>query len=80
MEGPTRCPLCKNEEETTDHILLGCPFSKEVWREAMMLNPGINLPDTIHALLSEWMKLSPFQLSKKTLLQTTWRWTPKAIC
>ena len=80
MEGPTRCPLCKKEEETLDHILLECPFSKEVWREAMMLNPGINLPCTIQDLLSEWMKLSPFHLSKKTLLQNAWRWIPNAIC
>ena len=80
MEGPTRCPLCKNEEETSDHIILGCQFSKEVWIEAMRLNPGINLPDTIQDLLSEWMNLSPFQLAKKTLLQTAWKWIPKSIC
>jgi len=47
MEGPTRCPLCKKKEETSDHIILGCHFSKEVWIGAMRLNPGINLPDTI---------------------------------
>ena len=79
MEGPSRCPLCKSDEETTDHIMIGCPFSKEVWREAMVI-PGINLPGTIQALFSDWMKLSPFRLSKKTLLQTAWRWILKAVC
>ena len=43
-------------------------------------HPGINLPNTIQGLLSNWMKLSPFQLAKKTLLQTAWEWLPKAIC
>ena len=80
MEGPTRCPLCKKKEETSDHIILGCHFSKEVWIGAMRLNPGINLPDTIQGLFSNWMNLSPFQLAKKTLLQTAWKWLPKAIC
>ena len=45
MEGPSRCPLCKNEEETTDHLLPGCPFSKEVWNETMMLNLGVILQE-----------------------------------
>jgi hypothetical protein len=30
-EGPHRCPLCLQEEETTDHLLLSCDYSKEVW-------------------------------------------------
>jgi hypothetical protein len=29
-EGPHRCPLCLQEEETTDHMLLSCVYSKEV--------------------------------------------------
>ena len=47
MEGPTRCPLCKTENESSDHILLGCHFSKEVWKQALRMNTGINLPVTI---------------------------------
>ena len=80
MEGPTRCPLCKSKKETSDHIILGCQFSKEVWIEAMRLNPSINLPDTIQVLFSNWMNLSPFQLANKTMLQMAWKWFPKAIC
>lgn len=26
------CPLCTSQKETTNHILLGCNFSMEVWR------------------------------------------------
>ena len=79
MEGPTRCPLCKNEDETTDHLIVGCPYAREVWREALAL-PDFNLPCTTQALFTDWMQISPFSLSKKVLLQTAWRWIPKAIC
>ena len=80
MEGPSRCPLCKSEEETADHIMLGCQFSNKVWTKALGLNPGINLPETIQEILSKWMNLPPFHLSKKPLLRTTWNWFPKSIC
>ena len=71
MEGPTRCPLYKSEEETADHIFLGYQFSKNVWTEALRLNPGIKLPESIQDLLSDWMNLSLFQMAKKELLQTS---------
>lgn len=60
MEGPFRCPLCKTEEETTDHLMLGCPYSKVVWRESIALNFDLKLPDTIQELFSNRMSLSPF--------------------
>jgi len=28
-EGPSRCPLCEKEQETTNHILLDCQFSNK---------------------------------------------------
>ena len=80
MEGPTRCPLCKAENESSDHILLGYPFSKEVWNQALKMNPGINLPVNTQDFLLEWMNLSPFRLAKKPLLQTAWNWILKATC
>jgi hypothetical protein len=44
-EGPHRCPLCSQEEETTDHLLLSCVYSKEVWQLALGLQPNtLNLP------------------------------------
>ena len=79
LEGPSRCPLCKNDEETMDHIMIDCQFSQEAWRDALVIS-GINLPGSIQSLLSNWMKLSPFSLSKKPLLQAARRWLPKAIC
>jgi hypothetical protein len=39
-EGPSRCPLCIQEEETLDHMLLKCPFTKDVWNPVLGLNLG----------------------------------------
>jgi hypothetical protein len=33
IEGSGRCSLCQNENESTFHILISCPFSKKVWTE-----------------------------------------------
>jgi hypothetical protein len=33
IEGPGRCALCKNANETTLHILITCPFTIKVWTE-----------------------------------------------
>eukprot|EP00253_Pinus_taeda_P029860 PITA_29860 len=29
MNGPSRCPLCKNESKTSHHLFLHCPFTKK---------------------------------------------------
>lgn len=34
----TQCPLCQ-AQETTQHLLLACPYSKAVW----FLTTGLNL-------------------------------------
>jgi hypothetical protein len=33
FSGPGRCPLCKTEGETTQHLFLDCHYIKEVWTE-----------------------------------------------
>jgi ribonuclease HI len=33
IEGPGRCALCKNANESTFHILITCPFTMKVWTE-----------------------------------------------
>jgi hypothetical protein len=30
---PGWCNLCQNVEETNAHIIMTCPFTKEVWKE-----------------------------------------------
>jgi hypothetical protein len=78
-EGPSRCPLCRIQEETPEHLLLECEFSKEVWGLLTGAACPI-LPTKASALLSLWQSLSPFNLSKKNFLKTAWMWIPKFTC
>jgi hypothetical protein len=63
-EGPYRCPLCQQAEETSDHLLLNCVYSKEVWRLAIGIQTEINRPQDIKSLLQCWDSLYPFQKQK----------------
>ena len=36
IEGPGWCTLCKGDIETIEHILISCPFTLKVWREAAL--------------------------------------------
>jgi hypothetical protein len=31
MDHPDKCPLCDQEEETIDHLLVSCAFAKQFW-------------------------------------------------
>ena len=31
FEGPSRCPLCEKESETSEQFLYGCPFANTCW-------------------------------------------------
>jgi len=81
MKGPSRCPLCISEEETTDHLLLLCPFAKAIWKGVLSSRADkIEMPRNVPNLLHEWAKLAPFCFNKKNLLKTAWMWIPKFIC
>jgi hypothetical protein len=57
-EGPSRCPLCCQEEETTDHLLLGCPYAMEVWQLSLGLGAlAPALPQETNTLLRNWHSL-----------------------
>ncbi|CAH9098856.1 unnamed protein product, partial [Cuscuta epithymum] len=40
---PSRCPLCRSNCETTDHIFFNCSYSKKIWQYFMAVF-GINMP------------------------------------
>jgi ribonuclease HI/exonuclease III len=71
-EGPFRCPLCCQEEETMDHLLLNCNYSKEVWKKITGLQLITKLPNDVTSLLLQWDSLCPFAGKKKN--QTHWIW------
>lgn len=35
--GPGRCPLCKDNEETLNHLFISCLFSRKIWEEVLGL-------------------------------------------
>jgi hypothetical protein len=78
--GPTRCPLCLQEEEMTKHLLLAYPFASEVWQLALGLGAlAPILPQEIHLLLSNWQALCLFRTANQGHLSALWRAIPKFI-
>jgi ribonuclease HI/exonuclease III len=75
--GPFRCPLCHKATETTNHLLLTCPFSKEVWTLTVGLH--ITPPQDIHSLLIDWPTLSPFFQPKQSEATRIWQALPRFI-
>jgi len=79
-EGPSKCPLCCNEEESTYHLLLLCPFVKEVWEKAVGLDSSlIHIPQDTSELMKSWSYLSPFELKNKDQLKRCWLLLPKFV-
>ena len=37
FQGPPRCSLCKQEEETQEHLLNSCPYAQHQWEEVKNL-------------------------------------------
>jgi len=78
-EGPSRCPLCIQSEESIAHLLFNCDYSKKVW-ELLVGSIALQIPTESQALFNIWMSLSPFDLKKKHQLKTIWMWIPKFVC
>jgi hypothetical protein len=66
---PEHCPLCDQEEETIDHLLLSCVFSRQIWfyvLEKFGLQALAPQPDE-HSFEEWWDQASrriPVQVSK----------------
>jgi hypothetical protein len=58
IEGPGRCSLCKNANESTFHILISCPFSKKVWTEtsSSLRQRCIWTGDTLELAWKNWSR------------------------
>jgi hypothetical protein len=35
LEHPEKCPLCDQEDETVQHLLVSCVFAREVWAQIL---------------------------------------------
>jgi hypothetical protein len=80
LAGPTRCPLCLLQEETSLHLFLGCEYSLEVWSQALAPWKDILvLPDMVERLFSTWENVYPHSLKKKSWFKYCWLTLPKFI-
>lgn len=55
FSGPSRCCLCKNEEETRNHLLINCSFTKKLWMDIRKIfgKSEIVLKE-INAIIFQW--------------------------
>jgi len=57
FNGPSRCCLCKNEEETQNHLLINCIFTRKLWIDARKIFcKSETLPRDINAIIFQWHK------------------------
>jgi hypothetical protein len=56
LEARELCYLCDQGQETIDHIIAACPFSREVWFYLLQAL-GHQLPHTAATTISWWRRL-----------------------
>jgi hypothetical protein len=55
MDHPDRCPLCDQQDETVQHILVACVFPRDVWfRTLSRLELQHLTPTSDAAVFQEW--------------------------
>lgn len=59
MNHPHSCPLCCQEDETINHLLIGCSFSREVWHRVLQwINLQHLAPSPSDRTFLKWWKKS----------------------
>jgi len=55
--GPSRCCLCKKDEETRDHLLINCMYTRKLWLDTRQIFRKSELiPGDINAIIFQWHK------------------------
>ncbi|XP_026445573.1 uncharacterized protein LOC113346223 [Papaver somniferum] len=65
--------MCGTEIETTENLLLHCPYAKEIWNSSP--NPitlNINISSTFLELCKDWIKNPRKQISLELILTKMW--------
>jgi hypothetical protein len=67
-----KCVLCDQETETANHLMLGCPFAKEVWQGLNLTHPAVAAIDNRSTTISGWWrKIARFRKNKTKRDQTS---------
>jgi hypothetical protein len=58
MDHPKRCPLCDQDQETLDHMLIGCVFAREFWFKLLLqVNLQLFAPQSEDSAFLEWWRM-----------------------
>ena len=80
MEGPLRCILCKESEESLKHLFLECKLSREVWHQAYKdMHFDLTLPTNWNDLFACWKEYYHGSLSNKPDFMRAWEALPRYI-
>jgi hypothetical protein len=64
---PEACPLCDQEGETINHLLVGCVFARQVWSLILQQLGLLQLPpQPTTTCFSRWWKRTTAAISKET--------------
>uniref|UniRef100_A0A8I7B309 Reverse transcriptase zinc-binding domain-containing protein n=1 Tax=Hordeum vulgare subsp. vulgare TaxID=112509 RepID=A0A8I7B309_HORVV len=54
LQHPARCPLCDQALEAMHHLILTCPFARQIWHEALCWLWIPCSPPNYEPLLHDW--------------------------
>lgn len=75
VQGPRRCVMCKKSEDSTDHLLLTCPYASSYWN---IVRRKLNLQCPMPKDIETWFKMWPLE-GKKLLFGGIWQLTPSTV-
>ena len=89
LDHPEYCPLCDQDEETVQHLLVACVFSRQVWFSVlsqMDLQPLD--PDNNAVVLQDWWREAVLRVPKErrggfnslVALVAWWLWKHRNAC
>jgi hypothetical protein len=89
LDHPDKCPLCDQEDETVQHILVSCVFARQVWVQILSLVGLQHLSPILgEGIFQEWWRLAERRVSavmKKgfntlVVLVAWWIWKHRNSC
>lgn len=78
--GPSRCPICLQEEETMQHLFISCKGAANCWKQLAAVGRAEWNPNpSIVEVIKNWKKLCPWKSKKIKLSQRIWNTLPLTL-
>eukprot|EP00253_Pinus_taeda_P035972 PITA_35972 len=78
--GPSICCLCREAEESNNHLFLECTFARKCWKLITSPLRIEDLPNQISLLQKNWGNSYPYPKKNKTLAKRLWNNIPPNLC